>query len=123
MQSAQGPDFQANTFPETKMSVTLPCPVYANDIDICQPLERSKHREPVDLPAIHVDEELHPSEIVNCHAVDTKCADSPLSTSLSCSLMQCEEKKSYRKVWTCADKSRGLWTTEDGKHWCRKVQP
>jgi hypothetical protein len=25
--------------------------------------------------------------------------------------------------WSCADKTRILLTSEDGKHWCHKVQP
>jgi hypothetical protein len=27
------------------------------------------------------------------------------------------------KRYTCADKSRVVLTSEDGKHWCHKVQP
>jgi hypothetical protein len=27
------------------------------------------------------------------------------------------------KRWTCADKSNVLMTSEDGKHWCHRVQP
>lgn len=57
--------------------------------------------EPVDVPAIRssVDE-------VFCNAM----------MGYSCTF-------TARDKWSCADKSSILLTSEDGKHWCHKVQP
>ena len=130
MMQQVGPDFQAMTFPETKMSVTLPCPVWANGIDVCEPLKRSNHREPMDVPAIQVKENLkHPWS--RCWISNDPLEYIEPNGQLKFRLEWISEEewngtfkdmpKCGRTHWICADKSNVLWVAEDGRRWCHKI--
>jgi len=74
--------------------------------------------EPLDVPAVQEKE-----IVVNPHKKDDLVKFSNECISTNGKMTWKPKPECHYLIWTCAEKSRILETSEDGNHWCRKVQP
>ena len=78
--------------------------------------------EPIDVPAIDVPTESQQMGLSNCSPTSNICNGS-LITICSNGGTLLEGKCVGGHKIGCKDKSSILLSSEDGKHWCHKVQP